>query len=171
MERSLDSARDDRREGYGRDDGRDQGRDENQRILYFRGFRAIDGRDGGFLKKNENFQTSQRHLTTFSASPYEFLSVRYGDADTFLTTFQQFPPWEHFIPTVGTNALEPVLSSCPYLISCLNQSSNKGSEMYSPSSVCSMISRSIRAFLSFTKLERLPRSYWLVTSFFPKSSW
>ena len=120
MERSLDSARDDRREGYGRDDGRDQGRDENQRILYFRGFRAIDGRDGGFLIKNEYFQTSQRHLTTFSASAYEFLSVRYGDADTFLTTFQQFPPWEHFIPTVGTNALEPVLSSCPYLISRLN---------------------------------------------------
>ena len=109
MERSLDSARDDRREGYGRDDGRDQGRDENQRILYFRGFQAIDGRDGGFFDKNENFQTSQRHLTTFSASPYEFLSVRYGDADTFLTTFQQFPPWEHFIPTMGTNALEPVL--------------------------------------------------------------
>ena len=96
-------------EGYGRDDGRDQGRDENQRILYFRGFRAIDGRDGGFLIKNEYFQTSQRHLTSFSASAYDFLSVRYGDADTFLTTFQQFPPWEHFIPTVGTNALEPVL--------------------------------------------------------------
>ena len=111
MERSLDSARDDRREGYGRDDGRDQGRDENQRILYFRGFQAIDGRDGGFFDKNEYFQTSQRHLTTFSASAYDFLSVRYGDADTFLTTFQQFPPWEHFIPTVGTNALEPVLDS------------------------------------------------------------
>ena len=25
---------------------------------------------------------------------YEFLSVRYGDADTLLTTFQQFPRWE-----------------------------------------------------------------------------
>ena len=25
----------------------------------------------------------------------------YGDADTLLTTFQQFPRWEHFIPTVG----------------------------------------------------------------------
>ena len=131
MERSLDSARDDRREGYGRDDGRDQGRDENQRILYFRGFQAIDGRDGGFLIKNEYFQTILHLLTTFSASAYDFLCVRYGDADTFLTTFQQFPPWEHFIPTVGTNALEPVLSA--YLISRLNQNSNKGSEMYSPS--------------------------------------
>ena len=39
-------------EGYGRDDGRDQGRDENQRILYIKGFRAIDGRDGGFSDKN-----------------------------------------------------------------------------------------------------------------------
>jgi hypothetical protein len=40
------------REGYGRDDGRDQGRDEIQRILYIKGFRAIDGRDGGFSDKN-----------------------------------------------------------------------------------------------------------------------
>ena len=48
----------------------------------------------GFLIKNEYFQTSQRPLTTFSASPYDFLSVRYGDADTLLTTFLQFPPWE-----------------------------------------------------------------------------
>ena len=39
-------------EGYGRDDGRDQGRDENQRILYIKGFRAIEGRDGGFSDKN-----------------------------------------------------------------------------------------------------------------------
>jgi len=39
-------------EGYGRDDGRDQGRDENQRILYLKGFRAIDGRDGGVSDKN-----------------------------------------------------------------------------------------------------------------------
>ena len=81
-------------EGYGRDDGRDQGRDENQGILYLKGFRAIDGRDGGFLMKNEYFQTSQRPLTTFSASAYDFLSVRYGDADTLLTTFLQFPRWE-----------------------------------------------------------------------------
>jgi len=40
------------REGYGRDDGRDQGRDEIQRILYIKGFQAIDGRDGGFSDKN-----------------------------------------------------------------------------------------------------------------------
>ena len=40
------------------------------RILYIKGFRAIDGRDGGFLMKS------------------------YGDADTMLTTFQQFPRWE-----------------------------------------------------------------------------
>ena len=40
-----------------------------------------------------------------STSPYEFLCVRYGDTDTLLTTFRQSPPWEHFIPTVGINAL------------------------------------------------------------------
>ena len=49
----------------------------------------------GFLTKTTDDPTSA----------YDFLSVRYGDADTLLTTFLQFPRWEHFIPTVGINAL------------------------------------------------------------------
>ena len=57
-----------------------------------------------------------------------------------------------------------------YFISRLNHSSKSGSAIKRPFSVCSIISRSIRAVLSLTRLERLPRSYWPVTSFFPKSS-
>ena len=61
----------------------------------YKGAPKVLGGVWGVLRlSNVRLQVSQTPLMTFSASAYDFLSVRYGDADTLLTTFQQFPRWE-----------------------------------------------------------------------------
>ena len=51
----------------------------------------ILGASGPLTGGMEGFLTK---TTDYPTSPYDFLSVRYGDADTLLTTFQPFPRWE-----------------------------------------------------------------------------
>ena len=64
------------------------------KVLYLKGFLAIDGRDGGFFDENYYFLKNQK--------PF-FIKNRIPKISQ--PSFKQFPAWEQSVPTVGTPTL------------------------------------------------------------------
>ena len=89
----------------GDDDGRDMGEMtggikggmKNKESFILGASGPLTGGNGGFLKKNEYFQTSQRHLTTFSASATAMLTLSLRLSNSSHGGNKVFPPWEQML--------------------------------------------------------------------------